>query len=139
MSEVVKKVVSKRYGKKYSNAISKVQLGKRYTVSEAFGLLAEISFAKFDESVDADIVLGIDAAKGEQTVRGSVILPHGTGRKMRVVVFARGESEEQAKKAGADEKTLASIADAYVSKEQQEGGFGLVCIVTGKQIGRAHV
>lgn len=58
--------------------------------------------AKFDESVDVDIILGIDAAKGEQTVRGSVLLPHGTGKKMRVLVFAKGEHEEQARKAGAD-------------------------------------
>lgn len=77
--------------------------------------------AKFDESVDIDVVLGIDAAKGEQTVRGSVLLPHGTGKKMRVLVFAKGEHEEQAKKAGADyvgtEDLIAKIESGWLEFE----------------------
>ncbi|MBD3273238.1 50S ribosomal protein L1 [Candidatus Dependentiae bacterium] len=58
--------------------------------------------AKFDESVDLDVVLGIDASKGEQTVRGSVLLPNGTGKKIKVLVFAKGDQEQAAKDAGAD-------------------------------------
>lgn len=61
-----------------------------------------LSFAKFDESVDVDVNLGIDATKGDQVVRGGVVLPHGTGKKVRIVVFARGEAAVQAEKAGAD-------------------------------------
>ncbi len=57
---------------------------------------------KFDESVDVDVILGIDPTKGEQTVRGSVLLPHGTGKNIKVLVFAKGEQEDEAKKAGAD-------------------------------------
>lgn len=70
--------------------------------AEGLGAVVKAAHAKFDESVDADIVLGIDASKGEQGVRGSVLLPHGTGKKVRVVVFAKGEHAEQAKSAGAD-------------------------------------
>lgn len=102
MSEVVKKVASKRYGKKYSNAISKVQLGKRYTVSEAFGLLAEISFAKFDESVDVAFNLGVDPKHADQMVRGAIVLPHGIGKTVRVAVLAKGDKAKEAESAGSD-------------------------------------
>ncbi len=90
------------HGKKHAKALEKLQASSITNWKSALDFVTKSAHAKFDESVDADIILGIDAAKGEQTVRGSVILPHGTGRKMRVVVFARGEYEEQAKKAGAD-------------------------------------
>jgi large subunit ribosomal protein L1 len=69
---------------------------------EALGQVVKGARVKFDESVDLAVALGIDASKGEQTVRGSVLLPHGRGRTVRVLVFARGEHEEQAKAAGAD-------------------------------------
>ncbi len=77
--------------------------------SEKFGSAKEVlefvvknANAKFDESVDLSVVLGIDASKGEQTVRGSILLPHGTGRKVRVLAFATGDKEQEAKDAGAD-------------------------------------
>lgn len=89
-------------GKKYSKMREKLDATKITSWKSALDFIVKNAPAKFDESVDASIVLGIDASKGEQTVRGSVLLPHGTGRKMRVLVFAKGEYEDQAKKAGAD-------------------------------------
>ena len=89
-------------GKKHRAARETVKKQAPKLKKDALELVVKTAHAKFDESVDADIVLGIDASKGEQTVRGTVLLPHGTGKKVRVVVFARGEHEDQAKKAGAD-------------------------------------
>lgn len=109
------------HGKKHVKAQEKLAASNISSWKTALDFVTKNAHAKFDESVDADIILGIDAAKGEQTVRGSVILPHGTGRKMRVVVFARGEYEEQAKKAGADfvgvEDLLAKIEGGWVDFE----------------------
>lgn len=89
-------------GKKHLEVQKKLGATKIDSWKTALDFIIKNAHTKFDESVDADVVLGIDAAKGEQTVRGSVLLPHGTGKKMRVLVFAKGEYEEQAKKAGAD-------------------------------------
>jgi large subunit ribosomal protein L1 len=89
-------------GKKYREAKEKVEKEDFKSWREAVTAVIKTAHAKFDESVDTDIVLSIDASKGEQTVRGSVMLPHGTGKKIRVLVFAKGEHEEQAKAAGAD-------------------------------------
>jgi large subunit ribosomal protein L1 len=89
-------------GKKHIQVKEKLKEAKITTWKSALDFVVKNSHAKFDESVDTSIVLGIDAAKGEQTVRGSVLLPHGTGKKMRILVFAKGEHEEAAKKAGAD-------------------------------------
>jgi len=78
----------------HSSEITNWQSGLDFVVKNAH--------VKFDESVDVDVVLGIDPSKGEQTVRGSVLLPHGSGKKVRVLVFAKGEHEDEAKNAGAD-------------------------------------
>ncbi len=91
-----------KVGKKLSKVQELLKTANIATWKSALDFIVKNAPAKFDESVDVDIVLGIDAAKGEQTVRGSVLLPHGTGKKMRVVVFAKGEHADQAKKAGAD-------------------------------------
>ncbi len=91
-----------KHGKKHVNILEKLSEAKITTWKTAFDFITKNAPAKFDESVDASIGLGIDASKGEQTVRGSVLLPHGTGKKIRVLVFAKGEHEEEAKKAGAD-------------------------------------
>ncbi len=91
-----------KQGKKYSKIREKLALANITNWKSALEFVCKNNPAKFDESVDVDVILGIDAAKGEQTVRGSVLLPHGTGKTMRVVVFAKGEHEEIAKKAGAD-------------------------------------
>lgn len=80
----------------------KVEPGKSYSVEEALGLLKEISTVKFDESVDVAVKLGIDPRKSDQVVRGSTVLPKGTGKTVRVAVFAQGKQAEEAKAAGAD-------------------------------------
>jgi large subunit ribosomal protein L1 len=88
-------------GKKYRAAKEKVAVGV-LSLKEALDKVKESAFAKFDESVDVDINLGIDATKGEQVVRGSVVLPHNVGKAPRVIVFAKGEYADAATKAGAD-------------------------------------
>lgn len=80
----------------------KIEPGKLYSVLEAFQLLKECSSVKFDESVEVAINLGIDAKKSDQAVRGSTVLPKGTGKKIKVAVFAQGKQADQAKDAGAD-------------------------------------
>jgi large subunit ribosomal protein L1 len=81
---------------------AKVDHGKAYPVDEALKLVKETAVAKFDESVDIAVNLGIDAKKSDQTVRGSVVLPAGTGKKVRIAVFAQGDKAKAAKDAGAD-------------------------------------
>ncbi|MGH8397508.1 MAG: 50S ribosomal protein L1 [Gammaproteobacteria bacterium] len=80
----------------------KLTPGKQYAVDEAISLIKEFSKLKFRETVDVAINLGIDAKKSDQVVRGSTVLPHGTGKSVRVAVFAQGNNAEAAKKAGAD-------------------------------------
>ena len=108
-------------GKKLAKAKELLKTANVATWKNALDFVVKNAPAKFDESVDVDISLGIDAAKGEQTVRGSVLLPHGTGKKMRVLVFAKGEYEEQAKKAGADyvgtEDLVAKIESGWLDFE----------------------
>jgi large subunit ribosomal protein L1 len=89
-------------GKKYREAKHKIDRTKRYTLEEALGLLPETSYARFDEGIDVAIRLGVDPKKPDQMVRGTVVLPHGTGKKMKVLVFAQGEKEKEAKEAGSD-------------------------------------
>jgi large subunit ribosomal protein L1 len=89
-------------GKKYLEKKSKVDRGKRYELEEGVQLLLETSYAKFDEGVDLAIRLGVDPKKADQMVRGTVVLPNGTGRKVRVLVFAKGQKEKEALDAGAD-------------------------------------
>lgn len=89
-------------GKKYDAAKAKVQEGRAYVVEEGFKLLPETASAKFDETVEVSGRLGVDPKHPEQMVRGTVILPHGIGRKVRVLVFAKGEKEIEAREAGAD-------------------------------------
>lgn len=82
--------------------VAKIDRQKKYTVEEAIALLKELQPAKFDETVDVAIRLGVDPKKSDQMVRGVVRLPHGTGRTVRILVFAKGEKEAEAKAAGAD-------------------------------------
>lgn len=91
-----------RHGKKYSDAITLVEKGKRYSVTEAFELLEKVAYAKFDETVDIAYSLGVDPKHADQMVRGAVVLPHGTGKSARVVVFAKGDKAKEAEAAGAD-------------------------------------
>ncbi len=89
-------------GKKLDSAMQKVDTLKEYTVEEAIGFVKDNKVAKFDESVDIAINLGVDAKKSDQMVRGTVVLPYGTGKPVRVLVFAKGEKEKEARDAGAD-------------------------------------
>lgn len=89
-------------GKQYKNALAKISQNELFSIEKALEKMKETKFTKFDESVDVAVNLGIDATKGEQIVRGSVVLPHGRGKKVRVLVFAKGEYAEKAKRAGAD-------------------------------------
>ena len=93
-------------------AIAKVEAGKAYKLSEAAALLKEITFTKFDASVDVDVRLGVDPRKANQMVRGVVTLPHGTGKVVRVLVLCTPEKEAEAQAAGADYVGL----DEYVDK-----------------------
>jgi len=89
----------------------KVDVDKLYDVVEAFGLLKELPAAKFTESVDVSINLGVDAKKSDQAVRGSTVLPNGTGKTVRVAVFTQGDNVEAAKAAGADIVGMDDLAE----------------------------
>lgn len=89
-------------GKKYQEAVKKIEAGKLYDPVEAINLAKEIAFAKFDETVEAHVKLGVDPRHADQQVRGTVSLPHGTGKTRRVLVFAKGEKVKEAEEAGAD-------------------------------------
>ncbi len=89
-------------GKKFDAAKAKVDEGRAYVVEEGFKLLPETACAKFDETVEVSGRLGVDPKHPEQMVRGTVVLPHGIGKKVRVLVFAKGEKEIEAREAGAD-------------------------------------
>jgi large subunit ribosomal protein L1 len=88
----------------------KVSAGKVYPVDQALQLVKEVASAKFDESVDVAVNLGIDARKSDQSVRGATVLPHGTGKVVRVAVFARGTNADAARDAGADVVGLEDLA-----------------------------
>jgi large subunit ribosomal protein L1 len=89
----------------------KVEPGKAYAAPEAFSLLKEISSVKFEESVDVSINLGVDPRKSDQVVRGSTVLPNGTGKDVRVAVFTQGDNVEAAKQAGADIVGMEDLAE----------------------------
>ncbi len=89
-------------GKKYREAIQKIDPERKYGLEEGLKLLKEVCFANFDETIDIAVRLGVDPRKADQMVRGSVTLPHGTGKSVTVLVFAKGEKEKEALDAGAD-------------------------------------
>ena len=91
------------HGKKYREAASLVEADRRYTIEEACELMPRISISKFDATVELHLRLGVDPRHADQLVRGTVVLPHGTGRSSRVIVFAQGEKAQEALRAGADE------------------------------------
>jgi large subunit ribosomal protein L1 len=91
-----------KHGKKYLAASSKVNREAKYSLDESLNLLKETAFAKFDETVEVAMRLGVDPKYPDQQVRGSVVLPNGTGKVLRVLVFAKGEKEKEALEAGAD-------------------------------------
>jgi large subunit ribosomal protein L1 len=110
-------VVTKRAGKRYEAAAAKIEAGREYSVEEALALLKAMPGTKFDESVDLSFRLGVDPKHADQMVRGAVVLPHGTGKSVRVAVFAKGEKEKEAREAGAD------VVGAEDLVERVQGGF----------------
>ncbi len=103
-------------GKQLQTAITKLEKGKRYEVSEAVALLKEISFEKFDATIELAIRLNVDPRKADQNIRGAMVLPHGTGKTQKVAVFAKGEKAQEAKDAGAD-----IVGDSDLVAEVQGG------------------
>lgn len=97
----------------------KVQSGKFYALADAIKLLKEITATKFVESVDVAVNLGIDARKSEQNVRGSVVLPNGTGRQVRVAVFAQGDAQSTAREAGAEVVGFEDLAERIKAGEME--------------------
>lgn len=91
-----------KHGKKYEKAQQEVEGKREYPVQEALKKIKELAYAGFDEAVGVDVNVGIDPSKGEQVVRGSVLLPHGIGKDIKVLVFAKGDYVERARDAGAD-------------------------------------
>lgn len=114
-------------GKKYKEVKSKVDPDRYYSVDESIDLLLETKFAKFDESVDLAVKLGIDPRQANQQIRGATVLPNGVGKDIRVLVFAKGEKIKDAQDAGAD----IVGSDELVSKIESENWFGFdVAIAT---------
>ncbi len=103
--------------RRFRTAAEAVEEGRLYSLDEAMALLTELPAAKFDESVDLSINLGVDPKHADQMVRGAIVLPHGTGRETRVLVFAKGEKEKEAREAGADHVGGEDLA----GKIQKEG------------------
>ena len=91
-----------KHGKKYEESIKLVDSAKLYDVEEAFDVVVKTATAKFDESIETHIRLGVDSRHADQQVRGVVVLPHGTGKTLKVLVFAKGEKANEAEAAGAD-------------------------------------
>lgn len=106
-----------KHGKKYYKAREGLSKDEVYSFDKGVSRVKELAQAKFDESVDVDVSVGIDPSKGDQVVRGSVLLPYGTGRKVKVLVFAKGDYAEKAVKASAD------YVGAEDLIEQIEGGW----------------
>ena len=112
-------------GKKYVEALNKIDRTRLYDASEALALVAEVASAKFDETVEAHIKLGVDSRHADQQVRGAVVLPHGTGKTKKVLVFAKGAKAEEATNAGADFVG----AEELVQKIQGENWFEFDVVV----------
>ena len=89
-------------GKKYQNSAKQIDRAAQYESKEAFELICKTASAKFDETVELHVKLGVDSRHADQQVRGAVVLPHGTGRTVRVLVFAKGDKADAAREAGAD-------------------------------------
>jgi large subunit ribosomal protein L1 len=106
-----------KHGKRYRNVQVKVDRTRTYPVDEAAALVKELATAKFDETIEVHLRLGIDPRKSDQNVRGTVSLPHGTGRTVRVLAFAQGDKAQEAEAAGAD------VVGAQDLIERIQGGW----------------
>ena len=112
-------------GKKYTESAKKIEKGTLYDAPEAMDLVVKTATAKFDETVELHVKLGVDSRHADQQVRGAIVLPHGTGKTQRVLVFAKGDKAEAAKEAGAD---FVGEMD-LVQKIQQENWFDYDVVV----------
>ena len=112
-------------GKKYQDAIKKIDKNNLYDTTEALGLVVETATAKFDETVELHVKLGVDSRHADQQVRGAIVLPHGTGKTQRVLVFAKGAKADEATAAGAD---FVGELD-MVEKIQKENWFDFDVVV----------
>lgn len=119
-------------GKKYQDAAKQIEKNTLYEAAEGFGLICKTASAKFDETVELHVKLGVDSRHADQQVRGAVVLPHGTGKTVRVLVFAKGDKAREALEAGAD-----FVGDEdMVKKIQTENWFGFdVCVATPDMMG----
>lgn len=131
-----------KHGKRYTVAAAAIERGKLYDVGEAFAKIEEVATAKFDETIEAHIKLGVDSRQADQQVRGTVILPNGTGKSVRVLVIAKGEKADIAQKAGADivgaEEIIAKIQnenyldfDVVITSPDMMGQLGRVARILG--------
>lgn len=121
-----------KHGKKYLESVKLVDSQKLYDPREGMDVVISTSKAKFDETIEASIRLGVDPRHADQQVRGTVVLPHGTGKTVRVLVFAKGEKAKEAQDAGADFVG----DDDLVKKIQTENWFGFdVCVATPDMMG----
>ena len=112
-------------GKKYQEALSKFDKNNYYNATEALGVVVEVASAKFDETVEAHIKLGVDSRHADQQVRGAVVLPHGTGKEVKVLVFAKDAKAEEAKAAGAEFVG----AEELIPKIQKENWYDFDVVV----------
>lgn len=121
-----------KHGKKYLESVKLIDPAKLYDPKEGIELVIKTGKAKFDETVEASIRLGVDPRHADQQVRGAVVLPHGTGKTVRVLVFAKGDKAKEAQEAGADFVG----DDDLVKKIQTENWFGFdVCVATPDMMG----
>ncbi len=121
-----------KHGKKYQDSVKLIDHLNQYDPDKACGLVIETGKAKFDETVEIHVRLGVDPRHADQQVRGAVVLPHGTGRKIRVLVIAKGAKAEEAAAAGADYVG----AEDMIAKIQQENWFEFdVCVATPDMMG----
>ncbi|MBE6626920.1 MAG: 50S ribosomal protein L1, partial [Ruminococcaceae bacterium] len=112
-------------GKKYVDSVKLIEKNRLYDTTEAMELACQTSKAKFDETIEVHLRLGVDSRHADQQVRGAVVLPHGTGKKVRVLVFAKGDKAEAAKAAGAE-----YVGDTdLVEKIQKENWFDFDVVI----------
>ena len=115
-----------KHGKKYIDSLKTIETAKLYEVEEAIGLVLDTAKAKFDETVELHVRLGVDPKQADQQVRGVLVLPNGTGKEVKVLVLAKGEKADEAKAAGADFVG----AEEMVQKIQSENWFDYDVIIT---------
>ena len=121
-----------KMGKKYTESIKLIEASRLYDPADAMKLVCETAKAKFDETIEVHVRLGVDSRHADQQVRGAVVLPHGTGKKIRTLVFARGDKAKAAEEAGADYVG----AEDYVEKITKENWFEFdVVIATPDMMG----